>query len=129
MISRLASFFVKDYKKINRYAITSVSSYLFSIIIIYLLNKFISEINSIIYAQIIKTILIFILVKYYTFQNYEFAKKQFLLYFLFVILFKLCESLFIFVLLRINISIELNILIVLIISSIIKYFVFKFIFR
>ena len=129
MINKLISIYITDYAKINRYIVTSFISYFLTIVLLYSLLLSFSESSSIIITQSIKIIFIFILVKYYTFQDYKFAKEQFVLYFLLVLLFKFLEAILIYSFTYIHISIEINVLTVLIISSVFKYFIFKNIFR
>lgn len=128
MLAKIVSIYINDYTKINRYIITSLGSYFTSILLIYLLSFLITEDNSIILSQTIKVFLIFFLVKYYTFQNYSFAKKQVPLYLLFVSIFKFFEAVLIYGVNLTTVPLEINVFFVLLISSIIKYFVFKRIF-
>jgi hypothetical protein len=129
IIKKLFLIYVDDHKKINRYIITSIIAYLLTIFLIYFFLLFFSESKSIIISQIIKIIFIFILSKYYTFQSYKFDRKQFIYYFLFVIIFKIIEAIMMYLFTFTNVSIEINVLIVLGISSVLKYFAFKNIFK
>ena len=128
MLGKIISIYINDYTKINRYIITSLSSYFTSILLIYLLSLLITEENAIILSQTIKVFLIFFLVKYYTFQNYSFATEQMSLYLLFVVIFKFFEAILIYGINLTSMPLEINVFFTLLFSSTIKYFVFKRIF-
>ena len=128
MFNKLISIYIEDYTKINRYIITSISSYLITIFLIYFLFIYFSNSTSIIIAQIIKIFLIFFMMKYYTFNNNKHFINQFKLYFFFVILSKSLEALAIYIFDNSGVLLGINIFIVLLISSTIKYFIFNKIF-
>ncbi len=126
----ILDFYFDNSLKIKRFLITGLSAYVITIILIKLFQiSYFSLESAIIVTQFLKIFIMFFVMKYYVFKNDNPYPHNFKLYIITVISLRILELILMYSASIYEVNIFINVFCVLGLSTVIKFFIFKKIFR
>ena len=123
-------FYFDNSLRIKRFFTTGFSAYVITLILIKLFQIFYFSLESaIIVTQFLKIFIMFFVMKYYVFKNDNPSPHNFKLYIVTVISLRLLELILMYSASIYEVNIFINVFCVLGLSTILKFFIFKIIFK